>query len=125
MATTSCARSHDLMTCVMTLPIWLESGVVTCQSGSSGVITSSASQRRIPIPASVSWLVLRLALAAALIAGLPRQAAAWGDEGHQVIALVADHFLAPAARQRVAALLATDDSLLTQHDMASEATWAD
>ena len=79
----------------------------------------------IPIPASVSWLVLRLALAAALIAGLPRQAAAWGDEGHQVIALVADHFLAPAARQRVAALLATDDSLLTQHDMPSEATWAD
>src|SRR5206468_4202209 len=79
----------------------------------------------IPIPASVSCLVLRLALAAALIAGLPRQAAAWGDEGHQVIALVADHFLAPAARQRVAALLATDDSLLTQHDMPSEATWAD
>lgn len=79
----------------------------------------------IPIPASVSWLALRLALAAALIAGLPREAAAWGDEGHEIIALVADHFLAPAVRQRVVALLATDDSDLTRHDMPSEATWAD
>ena len=76
-------------------------------------------------PASVSWFALRLTLAAGLIAGLPRQAAAWGDEGHQIIALVADHFLTPAARQRVAALLATDDSQLTPHDMPSEATWAD
>ena len=78
-----------------------------------------------PIPALVSRPALCLALAAALIAGLPRQAAAWGDEGHQIIALVAGHFLAPAVRQRVAALLATDDSELTQHDMPSEATWAD
>ena len=79
----------------------------------------------IPIPASVSRLALRLALAAALIAGLPREAAAWGDEGHEIIALVADHFLEPAVRQRVAALLATDDSELTRHDMPGEATWAD
>ena len=79
----------------------------------------------IPIPASVSWLALRVALAAALIAGLPREAAAWSDEGHEIVALVADHFLAPAVRQRVEAQLATDDSELTPHDMPSEATWAD
>jgi hypothetical protein len=73
----------------------------------------------------ISRLALRLALVAALVTGLPRGAFAWGDEGHEIIALVADHFLASEARQKIAALLATDDDELTAHDMASEATWAD
>ena len=50
---------------------------------------------------------------------------AWGDEGHKVIALVAEHYLDPAIRAKVAGLLATDTDTLTDHDISSEATWAD
>ncbi len=54
-----------------------------------------------------------------------RTALAWGDEGHEVVALVAQSFLDTEVRKRVAALLAADTGSLTQHDIASEATWAD
>lgn len=50
---------------------------------------------------------------------------AWGDEGHRVIALVADRFLDTAVRDKITAMLATDPDTLTAHDIASEATWAD
>jgi S1/P1 Nuclease len=55
----------------------------------------------------------------------PRPAAAWGDEGHEVVALVAQSFLDPGARKMVTALLAADTDSLTPHDIASAATWAD
>jgi hypothetical protein len=58
-------------------------------------------------------------------AALPRSALAWGDEGHQVIALVADRFLEAAVRTKIAAMLAADPDPLTAHDIASAATWAD
>src|SRR5262249_24349527 len=64
-------------------------------------------------------------LAAAVVAGAPAPALAWGDEGHEIIALVADHYLTPETRRRVEALLATDTDNLTADDMASEGTWAD
>jgi hypothetical protein len=58
-----------------------------------------------------------------------RPGAAWGPEGHRIIAVIADHALEqsdPAARAKVAALLATDTgNNLTKTDIASEATWAD
>lgn len=50
---------------------------------------------------------------------------AWGDEGHEIIALVTDHYLDPAVRPKVFALLASDKDALTPHDIAHEATWAD
>lgn len=50
---------------------------------------------------------------------------AWGDQGHQVIALVADHYLKPQVRSKIATLLATDTSGLSPTDLAHEATWAD
>jgi hypothetical protein len=50
---------------------------------------------------------------------------AWGDEGHEVIALIARNYLTPAARRTVDALLAADPDSLTAHDIASAATWAD
>jgi hypothetical protein len=50
---------------------------------------------------------------------------AWGDEGHEVIALIADHYLEPHVRERVQTMLAGDDSELTARDIAHEATWAD
>ena len=61
----------------------------------------------------------------AMVAALPQQAAAWGDEGHAVVALVAQSFLEPAVRTQVNALLAADTDDLTAHDIASAATWAD
>jgi hypothetical protein len=55
----------------------------------------------------------------------PCPALAWGDEGHKIIALIAEHYLDTAVRAKVATLLAADTDTLTGHDIASEATWAD
>ena len=67
------------------------------------------------------WLLAALfALAAP---ATPAQA--WGDEGHEIIALVADALLAPAIRTQVDNLLALDEDPLSEHDIAAEATWAD
>lgn len=52
-------------------------------------------------------------------------AAAWGDEGHQVIGLIAEHYLTPETQIRVGALLEGDTSGLVPRDIAHEATWAD
>jgi S1/P1 Nuclease len=52
-------------------------------------------------------------------------ASAWGDEGHEVIGLIAEHYLQPDVRTRVLELLRHDDSGLVERDMAHEATWAD
>ncbi len=50
----------------------------------------------------------------------------WGDEGHEVIGLIADHYLEPAVRTKVSAILAGDATHLTSTTrMDSEATWAD
>jgi hypothetical protein len=56
---------------------------------------------------------------------VPHPAIAWGDKGHEIIALIAEHYLDPAARAKVILLLAGDTDTLTEHDVASEATWAD
>src|ERR1700751_3762911 len=55
----------------------------------------------------------------------PHPAFAWGDEGHEIIVLIAENYLEPAARAKVATLLATDTDKLTDHDIASEAPGAD
>jgi hypothetical protein len=68
-------------------------------------------------------IVAGLLLAVALTNLHP--AVAWGDEGHKVIALIAEHYLNPAVRAKLAMLLAADTDPLTGHDIASEATWAD
>ncbi len=56
---------------------------------------------------------------------LPAQAAAWGHEGHEIIALVAEQYLEPATRAEVLEMLSADHDNLAAHDIASEATWAD
>jgi hypothetical protein len=66
-----------------------------------------------------------LALALAADAAHTRAALAWGDEGHQVVALVAQSFLEADVRKRINALLAADTDDLTAHDIGSAATWAD
>nr|WP_315384346.1 S1/P1 nuclease [uncultured Sphingomonas sp.] len=55
----------------------------------------------------------------------PAPAYAWGNEGHEAIALIARSYLTPAARARVDATLASDSDPLTASDLAARATWAD
>ena len=50
---------------------------------------------------------------------------AWGDAGHQIIALVADRYLLPQVRAQVASMLSHDTSGLVPTDLAHQATWAD
>lgn len=69
------------------------------------------------------WCIL-LALQGALAA--PMAAHAWGDEGHEIIGLIAWHFLDAPTRARAIALLEQDSSGLTEdRGIAAEATWAD
>jgi nuclease S1 len=83
------------------------------------VTAAGGARARLRIPAAP---VLLIALALAT----PRGAHAWGDEGHEIIALIAAHDLTPAARAHVAALLATDRSGLTRGTgIAVMSTWAD
>jgi hypothetical protein len=62
-------------------------------------------------------------LAISLLAADP--AAAWGDRGHEITALIAYRHLTPKARDALNALLASDDDPTTASDFASRATWAD
>ena len=66
-----------------------------------------------------------LAVLAASALAAPGFAYAWGDEGHEIVAQIADHYLSPDVRTKINALLATDTSGLTDQDIAHEATWAD
>lgn len=52
-------------------------------------------------------------------------ALAWGNEGHEVVALIAQGYLTPKTLAAVNALLAQDDSPLTAHTLPAAATWAD
>ncbi len=65
-----------------------------------------------------------LALALLLLA-LARPAWAWGDEGHAIVALIAQNYLRPEVRRTVEAMLAADPDPLTAHDIGAEASWAD
>src|SRR5262249_10321431 len=69
-------------------------------------------------------LVFALAMGALNVAPSER-AFAWGDDGHEVVALIAQSFLNPDVRRRVTGLLSSDTDNLTAHDIASAATWAD
>ena len=77
-----------------------------------------------PIADGMTGRAARAALAALVLAA-PAAAQAWGDEGHRIVALIAEHHLDPQVRQRVFALVAADPGQLTLHDIDSEATWAD
>ena len=69
--------------------------------------------------------LLTLAYGVALNSMSVTESRAWGDEGHKVVALVAQSFFDPNVKKRVNALLAADTDPLTAHDIASAATWAD
>jgi hypothetical protein len=70
--------------------------------------------------------LLAIALTAVgLIALMPRSGLAWGDEGHEIIAVVAEAFLYPGERNKVAAILTDDPDNVTAPGIARAATWAD
>jgi hypothetical protein len=68
-------------------------------------------------------IVVVLGLAVLTVA--PQRASAWGDDGHKTVALIAQHYLTPAVKMKIDAMLAADTDNLTKHDFASAATWAD
>jgi hypothetical protein len=56
----------------------------------------------------------------------PPAAFSWGERGHEIVALIAEHYMTSAARSQVAVLLAGDASGLTRDTgIAAESTWAD
>jgi len=55
----------------------------------------------------------------------PSSVLAWGGEGHQIIALIADQFLDAGVRAKVAGILSADTDDLAGHDIASASMWAD
>jgi hypothetical protein len=63
-----------------------------------------------------------VAIAAPALTG---SAFAWGNEGHEIVATIAQHYLTAKTAAAVSALLAHDASKLTAHTIAAEATWAD
>ncbi len=69
--------------------------------------------------------VVHLAAVATACLALPAPALAWGNEGHETIALIARSYLTSNVRAKVDAILASDPDTLTGPDMASRATWAD
>jgi hypothetical protein len=68
-------------------------------------------------------LFLIAAICAPILASPP--AMAWDVEGHAIVALVAEHYLDPAVKQQVDAILAADTDPLTGHGIADAANWAD
>ena len=70
-----------------------------------------------------TWLAGARAGAAAACIAMPRLALAWGPEGHEVVALIAQQHLTPAAANAVEALLALEPE--AGATLASVASWAD
>jgi hypothetical protein len=60
------------------------------------------------------------------LCSVPTAVYAWGDEGHEVVGLIAMHYLTPAVKKKVNAILAADTTKLTPNKSIDvEATWAD
>lgn len=66
-----------------------------------------------------------LALAAAVSCVFVGQALAWGEEGHAIVAEIAQRRLNDAARAAIARILANVSPTLTNASLASFASWAD
>ena len=68
-------------------------------------------------------LSVRLALAGSAIALLffspAQEVDAWGDEGHQIVAVIAYQLLTPSVKKKVDALLASDQDKLTGNQLSA------
>ena len=70
-------------------------------------------------------MAIGIGIALASGCALPTPAFAWGNEGHQIIALIAQTMLTERTTEAVQGLLAEDKDGLTKSDFPSRATWAD
>jgi mono/diheme cytochrome c family protein len=84
-----------------------------------------AQQGRLPPGENNMRRVTAAAIALCTIFTASKNAWAWNDEGHAIVALIAEHYLSPAAKDKLQAMLRADSDPLTQHDIASAASWAD
>src|SRR5574341_400397 len=66
-----------------------------------------------------------LALVLIILAVPARSVFAWGDEGHEIVGVIAYARLTPAVKKKVDALLGADKDKLTAADFVSRTTWAD
>lgn len=83
-------------------------------------------RRRRPIVTHLCFLTAARAAACAALICWAGPARAWGDVGHEIIGLIAAHYLDPAVRNRVNSILAQDTTGLTSGtSIDQEATWAD
>jgi len=57
-----------------------------------------------------------------LLVTAPHWACAWADDRDKTIALVAEQYLEPVVKTKIAAMLDADPDGLTPHGLASEAT---
>ena len=67
------------------------------------------------------YVLRRITLALLLTFATAQQAAAWGSEGHRIIADIAEQFLEPDTARAVRELLALDN----ETTLAEVSTWAD
>ena len=72
-----------------------------------------------PVPLLTALCIATVALLA------PRPSYAWGYEGHEVVASIAQSYLQPSVRAKIETLLAEDQDRLTGRDMVARSTWAD
>jgi hypothetical protein len=74
------------------------------------------------------WAIRGVAVLGAMLSlgSLPTVVYAWGDEGHEVVGLIATHYLTPDVKKKVNQILAADTTQLTPNkNIDVEATWAD
>jgi hypothetical protein len=77
-------------------------------------------RRLVPVP-----LLHRGVLACIAILLMPPPLFAWGDEGHEIVGVIAYARLTPPVKKKVDVLLAADGDDLTATDFVSRTTWAD
>ncbi len=73
----------------------------------------------------ISFLLDRSLLALVSIMLVAPPLFAWGDEGHEIVGVIAYARLTPPVKKKVDALLAADGDDLTATDFVSRTTWAD
>jgi hypothetical protein len=70
----------------------------------------------------MKWPVVVVLTIVASVAGAPRDAWAWGDEGHRVICEIAFRLAQPNTRAEIRKLISTDDRFIS---FSESCTWPD
>ena len=69
----------------------------------------------------MKWSIIVLTIVAA-VAGVPRGAWAWGDEGHKVVCEIAMRLVHPTTRAEIQKLISTDERF---NSFSDSCTWPD